>query len=486
MNGTSVPTGALQRSTTGATGLRVGTARTVAFVAAVAAGMLATGTARASDKPADKAAEEKSGPVSYLKDIEPLFIKHCVGCHSSADPKGGLNMETVALTQKGGKKGAGWTAGSKGKAADSIFMKYLDGRLQPQMPKGKKPLQDRHIALIKRWIDEGAIDDGGAKPTRLPRSTGPTEGLNLPPQITAIAWDPADRFVAVSGYRRIVLLDPATAKETGALYDVTQKIHALQFDKEGKVLAAAGGVPGQLGEVTLYDPATRKTIGTLEDTKDSVYALALSADGRRIATGGPDKLIRIYDVAKRELVSKIDDHADWVMALQFSADGKQLVSGSRDKTVKFWDADKGERLQASQGNNESVAGAVFLSDGKTVAALQSNRQVKLFNIADGKAGKGFGVNAEPQSLALASDGKTIAVGTADGSVHVIDTVSGKTLQKLAGLTDYVYAVAFSPDGKKVAAGNYGGTVMIWTVADGKKVAEWSPKIAAPAAAAAAK
>jgi WD40 repeat protein len=38
---------------------------------------------------------------------------------------------------------------------------------------------------------------------------------------------------------------------------------------------------------------------------------------------------------------------------------------------------------------------------------------------------------------------------------------------LAGLTDYVYAVAFRPDGKQVAAGGYEGVVKVWNVADGK-------------------
>src|SRR4051812_40498184 len=142
------------------------------------------------------AAEEKPGPISFKRDIEPIFVKSCWGCHNSGDPKGGLSMDTVALTLKGGKNGAGWEKGSKGKAADSLFIQYLDGRKKPQMPKDKKPLTAAKIDLIKRWIDEGAIDDGDPKPTRLPRNQGPHKYYPFNPSVTALAWDKQNRFVA--------------------------------------------------------------------------------------------------------------------------------------------------------------------------------------------------------------------------------------------------------------------------------------------------
>ncbi len=74
----------------------------------------------------------------------------------------------------------------------------------------------------------------------------------------------------------------------------------------------------------------------------------------------------------------------------------------------------------------------------------------------------FKVVANPKQplLATASADKTVRLWNAD------TLAAGKAL---AGLTDYVYAVAFSPDGELVAGGGYDGNVAVWAVKDGKLV-----------------
>jgi len=67
----------------------------------------------------------------------------------------------------------------------------------------------------------------------------------------------------------------------------------------------------------------------------------------------------------------------------------------------------------------------------------------------------------------------LATSSADKTVKLwnLDTLApGKSL---AGLTDYVYAVAFSADGDYVAGGSYDGSVAVWKVADGSTVKMWN-------------
>jgi WD40 repeat protein len=429
------------------------------------------------------AAQEKAKGVSYKNDIEPIFQKSCWGCHNASDPKGGLNMDTWSLTQKGGKKGVCWEKGSKGKGKDSLLVQYLDGRLKPQMPKDRKPLTQAKIDLIIRWIDEGAINDGDDKPARPERYPGPKPlDYKVNPPVTALAWDKKNRWIAAADYRQIKLINPTTGKVDGHLFNVTQRIHALAFDAEGKILVAAGGVPGQLGEVTIYSTADMKVIGTLEDTKDVVYALAVRPDGKQIATGGPDKIIRIYDVEKRELLRKIDDHADWVCGLAYSPDGKKLASASRDKTVKFWDADKGERIQTGAGSGDTVYAVAWLPNNTAVLSAGGDKSVRIWNSADGKTSKNMGGHSgEVLCLALSADGKAAVTGAADKSVRVWNTGAGSALKTLTGMNDWVYAVCFSPDGNFVAAGSYDGEIRVWNVADGKQTAGWPASALPPPA-----
>ena len=59
--------------------------------------------------------------------------------------------------------------------------------------------------------------------------------------------------------------------------------------------------------------------------------------------------------------------------------------------------------------------------------------------------------------------------SADKTVKVWNTNTGKNTKTLTGLDDFVFAAAISPDGKEVAAGSYDGEVKIWQIADGKAI-----------------
>src|SRR5580704_6889758 len=54
-------------------------------------------------QPAEKKTED-DGPVSYYKDIRPIFAQHCQGCHQPAKPGGGFVMTTYADLLKNGEQ----------------------------------------------------------------------------------------------------------------------------------------------------------------------------------------------------------------------------------------------------------------------------------------------------------------------------------------------------------------------------------------------
>ena len=44
-------------------------------------------------------------PVSYDKDIEPVFVKKCLVCHSGQIKEGKLDLDSYEVLMKGGKRG---------------------------------------------------------------------------------------------------------------------------------------------------------------------------------------------------------------------------------------------------------------------------------------------------------------------------------------------------------------------------------------------
>lgn len=97
-------------------------------------------------------------PVSFYEQIRPIFQAQCHGCHQPARDNGKYVMTDFAKLVAGGE------SESAAIIAEKPDESYLIGQITPkdgqaEMPKGKKPLSDVEVALIRRWVAEGAKDD---------------------------------------------------------------------------------------------------------------------------------------------------------------------------------------------------------------------------------------------------------------------------------------------------------------------------------------
>lgn len=123
----------------------------------------ATGTAAptpsAGNDPA--VAMSKGGEtVSFAKQIAPLLVENCNGCHLDAmQIRGGLNMNSVASLMRGGDSGE---VIKPGDGDGSLLVRKLRGQEGARMPAGGRPaLPEESIQLISTWISEGATLDEG-------------------------------------------------------------------------------------------------------------------------------------------------------------------------------------------------------------------------------------------------------------------------------------------------------------------------------------
>nr|WP_233215130.1 c-type cytochrome domain-containing protein [Rhodopirellula bahusiensis] len=96
--------------------------------------------------------------VSFSKDVAPLLVENCTGCHLDAmQTRGGLRMDTLAQMLRGGDSGSVMKPGD-GEA--SLLVQKLRGSAGDRMPAGgRPPLSDSDIQLISTWISEGAKVD---------------------------------------------------------------------------------------------------------------------------------------------------------------------------------------------------------------------------------------------------------------------------------------------------------------------------------------
>src|SRR5206468_7870680 len=97
-----------------------------------------------------------------------------------------------------------------------------------------------------------------------------------PSQIYSMAWRPDGAMIALGGYQEARLVDAASRKPIATLAGHAEAVRALAFSRDGKWLAAAGGLPARAGEVKLWDVASQTLARTITGHADCIYAIAFS------------------------------------------------------------------------------------------------------------------------------------------------------------------------------------------------------------------
>ena len=103
------------------------------------------------------------GRIDFARDIQPIFQNACVKCHNDKKTKGDYRLDSLEHLFAAGETGAPPIV--PGKSDESLLIKMIEGKGDFEdsvMPPKGEPLTFQQIALIRRWIDEGA------KPTAAP------------------------------------------------------------------------------------------------------------------------------------------------------------------------------------------------------------------------------------------------------------------------------------------------------------------------------
>lgn len=440
-------------------------------------------------------AEETPAPVSYYRQVRPLLQRQCSGCHQPAKAGGNLNLTDFAAFQKGGENGPGFVAG---KPDESLLIQYVSGD-KPEMPRGADPLKPEQIALLRRWVQEGAKDDTPAAARDTVTAEHPPV-YSSPPVITALSFSPDSQFLAVSGYHETLLHQSDGNALVARLVGRSPKVTSVRFSPDGKTLAVLGGAPALFGEVQLWDVAEKKLRQSVAISFDTLFGASFSDDSTQLAFGSFDNKARVLNTADGKVIMSMDAHSDLVFATTFSLKNDHLISVSRDMSMKLTEIKTAQFID----NITSITPGALKGGLMAVQRHPKEEQVliggadgepklyKIFRTQARQIGDDFNklraypkMNGRIYSLQFNTDGTQFVVGASDattGSARIYKTDDGVMLYELPGHKGGVFAVAFRPDGKQVATGGLDGTVRLFDVATGQLVKEFLPAPITPSVA----
>jgi tricorn protease-like protein len=382
---------------------------------------------------------------------------------------------------KGGKKGKPIIAG---KPAESLLYRLASRAEKKFMPpETEDPLTPEELATIRKWIEEGAKGPTGG------RKTGPKVIVGVPPAnvhpVRALAVSPDRSTVVASRGNRIHVYDATSGAHVRELIDpdlttADQKkvkaahlslVESIACSPDGKYIAS-----GSFQEILLWDAQTGKIKHRITGLADRVVALAFSPNSKLLAEGGgvptQDGEVKVYSVPTCKLYCEIKDpkngHSDTVFGVCFSPDSTKLATCGADKFVKAWQLPTGKFIKAFEGHTHHVLDVGWKGDGKLLASAGADNVIKIWDYEKGEQVRTMNA-ATKQLTRLQFIGKTAEFVTCsgDGTLRFWNADNGGVARNFSGANDYIYAVGVSPDGKVVAAGGEDGIVRVYNGANGQ-------------------
>lgn len=99
--------------------------------------------------------------VSYSAQVQPIIEQHCMECHQPGElgyEASGLEMTSHASLMQGTRFGP---IIEPGEPMNSVLNQLVEGRAHPSiaMPHGRNRLPDSEIAVLRAWVEQGALDN---------------------------------------------------------------------------------------------------------------------------------------------------------------------------------------------------------------------------------------------------------------------------------------------------------------------------------------
>lgn len=238
----------------------------------------------------------------------------------------------------------------------------------------------------------------------------------------AIGWDLRPPWQL----ERTIGADPSGAP---ALAD---RVNALDFSPDGRLLATGGGVPSREGEIVLWDVNSGALVRKLDRVhSDTVLGLDFSPDGKRLASGSADRFVKVLDLAEGKVVHAFEGHTGHVLSVAFRRDGRALASGGADHTARLWDVVAGAQTKNIAGFEKEVTSVQFLADTDQVLATAGDGKVRLLK-PDGGEVRSFPGAAGMFVYAAGAgrDGTIVVAGGEDGVFRGWEAATAREFFKL--------------------------------------------------------
>ena len=283
-------------------------------------------------------------------------------------------------------------------------------------------------------------------------------------------------------------------------YDYFQQYGDPNKPYNGDIYAGIySGLTGVLGDYTVIDNGERDHAdngdsvlnqyhGHLPFTNQygqekivAVKSVVFSEDGERMYSAGSDGRLLMWDMTNNQRTYKeIFNQSQVSRVVSISPNERYLALGTSDDNIMVIDLKNLniEPIKVTGHVGGTIFDLVFLDDNNTFISTGADNRILIHTLKSGSKAVEI-AQARAKALALSPNNKTIAAGTEDGEVIIIDLedeeYGARNIYRKANKDEPnpVHGLHFSHSGKFLAFGDEHGDVFIWDL-DARR--RWGPKL----------
>jgi WD40 repeat protein/serine/threonine protein kinase len=294
----------------------------------------------------------------------------------------------------------------------------------------------------------------------------PQERSGRPGHVNSVrtaAFSRDGKLLASGGERTVRLWRPSNGRfEQQAVLKHPDSIHKLALSHDGKTLAVVGEESLRLWDLSGPEPEKRF------ESRGEMRAIAFTPDGKVLAWGERAD-VHLGDLSKRKPVEKpvLKGHQKRVEAVAVSPDGHTLASGGQDNTVRLWNLTQKEpesrviRLPPPTQPDEHVEALFFLPDRQRLL-VKRGRTGKVLDVALTNPQMKWEFTCEGGDLCMtpAPDGRSIFSVGAGTTREMLQRWFSSSNMRPWWVPGTHPCMAVAADGRHLALGNANGTIYV--------------------------
>ena len=350
--------------------------------------------------------------------------------------------------------------------ADALDVRAGDAAYAARLAAAQAAIERGRIAIARPVLDGCPIERRGFEWRHLRsqidsswRTLGDLE--HRVPRFAALAPD-GSRAYCTTGHGPVLVVDSTTGAVQRSLEGLTARGTCIAVAGDGTWLAA-GDSSGRIQTWNADSGAPLRNWAA--HGPGTVWDLEIDAARTQLASVSEDGAARVWSVATGELVHELRPPGGAVYSASFDPSRPRLLTTSQDGTLRIWDLAT-EKVVASRTVRAFFSNqywrARFLGEGRSIACGTARGSIEVFDAATLAPLATLEGHAASAREIVPCGADLLATSASDGTLRVWSSADWRCVRQISAHEHDVCSLEFT--GRWLISGSYDGTVRLWDLA----------------------